>query len=386
MVKIRLDRDVLAEAVQWAARSLPTRPSVPILAGLLVKAAANQVVMSSFDYETSAQITVKADVSDDGVALVSGRLLADIARSLPNKPVDITADETKMELVCGTARFTLQTLPVADYPALPEMPEATGAIPSEDFAKAVGQVVVAAGRDELLPVFTGVRMEIEGDTLSLLATDRYRMALKELDWNPRSRGDGAALVPARVLAETAKSMTAGEQVTLSLSSAAAGDGLIGFEGTGAAGVRQITTRLLDGEFPKVRHLMSVQATTSVRANTAEVIAAVKRVGLVAERNTSLRMLIADGSITLEAATGDQAQAVEALEAVVEDTTGNGLTMTAAGFNPHYLSDALAALDSPYVQFSFTQPGKPCLLTGLNDLDGEPLDDYKHVIMLMRLPA
>ena len=203
-MKIRLDRDVLAEAVQWAARSLPTRPSVPILAGLLVKAAANQVVMSSFDYETSAQITVKAEVADDGVALVSGRLLADIARSLPNKPVDITADETKMEIVCGTARFTLQTLPVADYPALPEMPEATGSIPSEDFAKAVGQVVVAAGRDELLPVFTGVRMEIEGETLSLLATDRYRMALKELDWNPRtSRGEGAALVPARVLAETA---------------------------------------------------------------------------------------------------------------------------------------------------------------------------------------
>ncbi|HEY3409551.1 MAG TPA: DNA polymerase III subunit beta, partial [Propionicimonas sp.] len=374
-------------AVQWAARSLPTRPSVPILAGLLVKAAANQVVMSSFDYETSAQITVKAEVADDGVALVSGRLLADIARSLPNKPVDITADETKMEIVCGTARFTLQTLPVADYPALPEMPEATGSIPSEDFAKAVSQVVVAAGRDELLPVFTGVRMEIEGETLSLLATDRYRMALKELDWNPRtSRGEGAALVPARVLAETAKSMTAGEQVTLSLSSAAAGDGLIGFEGTGAAGVRQITTRLLDGEFPKVRHLMTVQAAVTVRANTAEVIAAVKRVGLVAERNTSLRMLIADGSITLEAATGDQAQAVEALEAVVVDTTGNGLAMTAAGFNPHYLQDALSALDAPYVEFSFTAPGKPCLLTGLNDVDAEPLADYRHVIMLMRLPA
>ncbi|CAL8976458.1 Beta sliding clamp [Propionicimonas sp. T2.31MG-18] len=385
MVKIRLDRDVLAEAVQWAARSLPTRPSVPILAGLLVKASGNQVVMSSFDYETSAQITVKAEVADEGVALVSGRLLADIARSLPNKPVDISADETRMELVCGTARFTLQTLPVADYPALPEMPEATGTIPSEEFAKAVGQVVVAAGRDELLPVFTGVRMEIEGETLSLLATDRYRMALKELDWAPRSRGEGAALVPARVLAETAKSMTAGEQVTLSLSSAATGDGLIGFEGTGAAGVRQITTRLLDGEFPKVRHLMNVQASVSVRANTAEVIAAVKRVGLVAERNTSLRMLIGDGSITLEAATGDQAQAVEALEAIVEQPAGDS-GMSAAGFNPHYLSDALAALDAPYVQFSFTQPGKPCLLTGLNELDGEPLADYKHVIMLMRLPA
>lgn len=385
-MKIRLERDVLAEAVQWAARSLPTRPSVPILAGLLVKASGNQVVMSSFDYETSAQITVPAQVSDDGVALVSGRLLADIARSLPNKTVEITSDETRMELVCGTARFTLQTLPVADYPALPEMPEATGAIPSEEFARAVSQVVVAAGRDDLLPVFTGVRMEIENNTLSLLATDRYRMALKELDWSPRSSTEGAALVPARVLAETAKSMTSGESVTLSLSSEAAGDGLIGFEGTGAAGVRQITTRLLDGEFPKVRHLMTVQPSVTVRANTADVIASVKRVALVAERNTSLRMLIGDGSITLEAATGDQAQAVEALEAEVVDVTGGGLAMTAAGFNPHYLSDALAALDAPYVQFSFTAPGKPCLLMGLTELDGEPVGDYRHVIMLMRLPA
>ncbi len=386
-MKIRLDRDVLAEAVQWAARSLPTRPSVPILAGLLVRAENGQVVMSSFDYETSAQIAVKATVTDDGVALVSGRLLADIARSLPNKPVDISADESRMELTCGSARFTLQTLPVADYPALPTMPEATGTIVSDEFAKAVSQVVVAAGRDELLPVFTGVRIEIEGDTLSLLATDRYRMALKEIAWQPRtSRASGAALVPARVLGETAKSMTSGETITLSLAAGSSGDGLIGFEGDGPAGVREITTRLLDGEFPKVRHLMSVQATVSVRANTSEVIAAVKRVALVAERNTSLRMLIGEDSVTLEAATGDQAQAVEALEAVVTDATGNGLAMTAAGFNPHYLQDALTALDAPYVNFDFTAPGKPCLLTGLNELDGEPLADYKHVIMLMRLPA
>lgn len=386
-VKIRLDRDVLAEAVAWTARSLPTRPSVPILAGLLVKAADGQVVMSSFDYETSAQITVKADVIEDGVALVSGRLLADIARSLPGKPVDVTADASRMELVCGSARFTLQTLPVEDYPALPAMPEATGTVASDDFAKAVAQVVVAAGRDELLPVFTGVRMEIEDDTLSLLATDRYRMALKEIPWNPSSAHTaGAALVPARVLGESAKSMTSGELVTLSLAGSGTGDGLIGFEGDGAAGVREITTRLLDGEFPKVRHLMSVQATLTVRANTTEVIAAVKRVGLVAERNTSLRMIIGDQAITLEAATGDQAQAVEALEAVVTDETGNGLAMTAAGFNPHYLSDALSALDAPYVHFAFTAPGKPCLLTALNELDGEPLTDYRHVIMLMRLPA
>lgn len=386
-MKIQLERDVLAEAVQWAARSLPTRPSVPILAGLLVRADADGVTFSSFDYETSAQITVVAKVFDEGEALISGRLLADISRSLPAKPVDINATGSRLELVCGSARFTLQTLPVGDYPALPGMPEATGAVPSAVFAQAVSQVVVAAGRDELLPVFTGIRIEIEGDTVSLLATDRYRMALRELTWTPGStQASATALVPARVLSETAKSMTAGEQVTLSLASGAAGDGIIGFEGDGAAGQRQTTTRLLDGEFPKVRHIMNTQAVMNVRVNTSEAIAAAKRVALVAERNTSLRMLIGDGLVTLEAATGDQAQASEAIMASVDQPGGGDLAVTAAGFNPTYLLDALGVFDTPYVNFAFTAPTKPCLITGLAEVDGEPLGDYRHVIMLMRLPT
>jgi DNA polymerase-3 subunit beta len=386
-VKIRLERDVLAEAVQWAARSLPLRPSVPILAGLLVRADAEGVTFSSFDYETSAQIHVTAAVADEGQALVSGRLLADISRSLPPKPVDITSDDTKVELICGSARFTLQTLPVADYPSLPAMPEATGTVPSAAFAQAVGQVVVAAGRDELLPVFTGVRVEIDDDTISLLATDRYRMALQELTWNPsKPQSSATALVPARVLSETSRSMTAGEEIMLSLSDGGAGDGIIGFEGHGPAGLRQTTTRLLDGEFPKVRHIMDTAALMNVRVSAAEAIAAAKRVALVAERNTSLRMLMGDGFVTLEAATGDQAQASESIEAMIDQPGGGDPAVTAAGFNPSYLLDALGAFDTPYVNFGFTAPSKPCQLTGLDSLDGNPLTDYRHVIMLMRLPT
>ncbi len=386
-MKIRLERDILAEAVQWAARSLPTRPSVPILAGLLLRADADGVTLSSFDYETSARITVKADVSDSGEVLVSGRLLADISRSLPGKPVDLSAEGTRLELTCGSARFTLQTLPVADYPSLPSMPAATGAVSSDVFAQAVAQVVVAAGRDELLPVFTGVRVEIEGETISLLATDRYRMALRELSWNPSSpQASATALVPAKVLSDTARSMTSGDQVILSLASGTSGDGIIGFEGHGAAGERQTTTRLLDGEFPKVRHIMNTQALMNVRVATAEIIAAARRVALVAERNTSLRMLVGDGMVTLEAATGDQAQASEAIEASVDQPGGGDQVVTAAGFNPTYLLDALGAFDTPYVNFAFTAPSKPCQLTGLAELDGEPSTEYRHVIMLMRLPG
>jgi DNA polymerase III, beta subunit len=385
-VKIRVERDTLADAVAWVARSLPNRPTAPILAGLLMNATGDEVTLSSFDSTTSAQVTMPAEVTDEGTVLVSGRLLNEIARSLPNKPVEMVADHTQVELTCGSARFSLQTLPVDEYPTLPEMPTQTGLVDASVFEKSVSQVVIAAGRDELLNVFTGVRVEINGDRLSLLATDRYRMALKELTWQPSSPDiEGAVLVPGRVLADTAKSLTSGKTVTVSLSTTESeGEGLVGFIGEGAKGRREATTRLLNQAFPKVRHLMDVVGTVTVRVPTADLLAAVKRVSLVAERNTPLRMLIEDEHIALEAATGDQAHASEAIEAQV-DVVGEEKSIEAAGFNPHYLLDALGALDAPYAHFSFTAPGKPCLITGLATIDGDQLFDYRHVIMLMRLP-
>lgn len=384
-MKICLARDAMAEAVSWAARSLPSRPPMPILAGLLIKASGDNVTMTGFNLETSAQVSVEAQVFEEGEVLVSGKLLADIARSLPNQPVEFTSDETQAELVCGPARFSLQTLPVADYPELPNMPTASGTIASDEFAKAISQVAIAAGRDELLPVFTGVRIEIDGEKLSLLATDRYRMALKELTWNPtKSDGESAALVPAKVLAEAAKSMTGETDLTVSLADESTqGEGLIGFEAGQLPTKRELTTRLLDGEFPKVRHLMNIQAEITVRVNREDLINSTKRVSLVAERNKPLLMKISEGQIGLEAATGDQAKATEAIEAVVE-YFGEEATLLAAGFNPHFLMDALNAVDEPYVHFAFTGPGKPCLVMGVDSLDGEPNADYKHVIMLMRL--
>ncbi|MDR1266126.1 MAG: DNA polymerase III subunit beta [Propionibacteriaceae bacterium] len=386
-MKVQLDRDILAESVQWAARSLPLRPSQPILAGLLIRAEPGQLILSSFDYETSARITVPATVEEPGLALVSGRLLSEISRSLPDKPVWLAADGNSLSLDCGSSHFALQLLTVADYPELPAMPQACGWIDSASLAEAVGQVVIAAGRDELLPVFTGVRLEFNHDQLSFLATDRYRMALKELVWSPAGPGlDAAVLVPGKVLAETAKSMTAGDSVTLSLASVETGEGLIGFEGEGGGGRRQITTRLLDGEFPKVRHLMNIAGQLTVKLSTSELAAAVKRVALVAERNTSLKMVIGQQSVTLEAATGDQAQAFEEVAAQVWAAEADEPAVEQVGFNPHYLSDVLSVLNAPYVKLAFSGPGKPCLLTPLADLDQESEVDYRHVIMLMRLPG
>jgi DNA polymerase-3 subunit beta len=380
-VKFRVERDVLADAVAWAARSLPVRPSVPVLAGLLIETSSegDGLVLSTFDYETSACATIPADVSDEGRALVSGRLLADICRSLPNKPVEMTIDGAKVSLTCGSARFSLQTMPVDEYPTLPDMPAAAGTVASDRFAAAVSQAVVAAGRDDMLPVLTGVRIEIEGDTISLLATDRFRLSHRELGWEPASTdASAAALVPAKVLADTAKSLTAGNQVTIALSSTGSGEGIIGFEGSAGGGVRRTTTRLLDGEFPKVRTLFPNEHLTIARVDKASLIESVKRVSLVAERNTAVQLAFSDGVLTLDAGSGDEAQASESIEASVQ---GDDIT---TGFNPQFLLDGLTAIEAPVVELAFTQASKPAVMAGVATPDGEADLDFRYLLMPRRL--
>lgn len=375
-VKFRVERDVFADAVAWAARSLPVRPSSPVLAGLLVEASDEGLVLSTFDYETSARATLHAEVSDEGRALVSGRLLADICRSLPAKPVDVEFDGPRVSIKCGSARFSLQTMPVEDYPTLPEMPAATGTVSSSDFAHAVAQAVTAAGRDDMLPVLTGVRIEIDGSTMSLLATDRFRLSHRELTWSPQSPDASvAALVPAKVLGDTAKSLASGAEITIALSSGGTGEGLIGFEGTGLGGVRRTTTRLLDGEFPKVRSLFPAEHLTVAKVNKSELVDTVKRVALVAERNTAVQLKFEGGQLVLDAGSGDEAQATEAVDAEI---TGEDLT---TGFNPQFLLDGLTAIDGEHVDLSFTQATKPVVISGSDADDAQP---FRYLLMPRRL--
>ncbi len=377
-MKFSVDRDALADAVAWAARSLPVRPSVPVLAGLMIQAGDDGLVLSTFDYETSARATLAADVSDEGRALVSGRLLADICRSLPAKPVEMMLDGSRVSLTCGAARFSLQTMPVEDYPSLPDMPTATGTVASDLFAHAVAQAVTAAGRDDMLPVLTGVRIEIEGSMIALLATDRFRLSHRELSWNPRTPDESmAALVPAKVLAETAKSLTAGAEVTIALSAGSAGEGIIGFEGSASGGTRRTTTRLLDGEFPKVRSLFPSEHLTTATVDKAALIESVKRVSLVAERNTAVQLAFADGVLTLDAGSGDEAQASESIEATIH---GEDLT---TGFNPQFLLDGLTAIDEAVVELAFTQASKPVVISG-SAADGGDDPGFRYLLMPRRL--
>jgi DNA polymerase-3 subunit beta len=386
-MELRVERDALADAVVWTARSLPARPPMQVLLGLLLEVGDEGLAVSAFDYEVSSRIELPATAAEAGRVLVPGRLLADIVRSLPAQPVELRLEGARVVLTCGAARFTLPTLPVEDYPALPDMPTTTGSLESDVFAAAVSQVAIAAGRDDTLPVLTGVRLEIEGEQLTLAATDRYRLAVRTLTWKPEQPGLSAtALVPARTLAETAKALTGGTEVTLALSSTGAGsggDGMIGFEGGPAGSLRRTTSRLLEGEFPKYRSLLPSESSSVAEVSTLQLVEAAKRVALVAARNAPVRLGFSAEGLVLEAGGADDAQASERLEC-----GWDGPEPLQIAFNPAYLLDGLAAVDSDTTTLSFTGPTRPAVLTGKRDGDAKgdlsATADYRYLLMPVRL--
>jgi DNA polymerase-3 subunit beta len=348
-MRIIIERDALTEAVAWVARSLPSRPVLPILSGMLLEAAAGSLTLSCFDYEVSARIQVDAEVAEPGTALVPGRLLAEITRSLPSLPVELDHEKDDVIVTCGPASFTLVTLPVKEYPRLPELPLLAGTVDGGALATAIGQVAPAASRDDTLPVITGVNVEIDGDSIRLVATDRYRLAIRELGWNP-ARPDvrSTMLVPAKTLADAARMLTPGVPVRVMIrgelassavrAAASAGESLhaaeamIGFESAG----RRLTTRLIAGEYIKYMSRFPEGFGSRGDMPAIPLTEAVKRVALVAERGSSVRLSFGHGKVTIEAGTEGQARA---RETVAADFIGEE---TAIAFSPHYLMDGLGA--------------------------------------------
>jgi DNA polymerase-3 subunit beta len=388
VMEFRVTREVLADAVAWTARSLPPRPSVPVLAGILLEVDGSQLSVSGFDYEVSARAEVDVQSGESGRVLVPGRLLAEITRALPPHPVDVRAEGPRMSITCGNARFSLPTLPVEDYPSLPAMPSSAGVVDSDVFAEAVAQVAVAAGRDDTLPMLTGVRLEIDDDRVTLAATDRYRLAVREFAWRPETAGVSAAvLVPARTLAEAARTLTSGPEIVVSLSSGGSGEGILGLSGKD----RQTTTRLLDAEFVKYRAIMPSESSANATLPVVQFTDAAKRVALVAERGTPLRCEFTPGQVTLRAGgSDDEGQAEERCDVEFD---GDPLTI---GFNPTFLLDGLAAVHTGRARMDFTSPLKPAVLSGVEDPaadDGDgasrPADrpgSYRYLIMPVRLPG
>jgi DNA polymerase-3 subunit beta len=408
-MKFRVGREALGEAVAWVARALSARPVVPTLAGLLLQAADDGLVLSCFDYEVSARMRIEANVKEPGLALVPGRLLAEIIRSLPALDVEVASNADSVTLTCGSAEFDLVSLPVAEYPELPQPPAPVGTVDGGVLAVAAAQVGPAASRDDTLPILTAVCLDVDGDTLSLAATDRYRMAVRDLRWDPAAPGARtAALVPGKTLAEVARTMIPGVPVTVAFGVGEPGsgrdphpvDGMISFEG----GNRRLTARLIAGEYIKYRSRFPADFGSRALLPAGSFTEAVRRVSLVAERATPVRLSFGSGKVVIEAQTAGRARAVETVTA---SFTGDERVIS---FDPLYLLDGLNAAeasatvsragssrddeeppDPGQIRLVFSTAAKPALITwasdeGLNP--GEPANTpaFRYLVVPLRVPA
>jgi DNA polymerase-3 subunit beta len=374
-VKFQVNRDVFSEAVSFAVKLLPQRTTLPILSGVLIETSEGGLKLSSFDYEVSAQTEISAEVEEPGKILVSGRLLADISARLPNAPVRFSTDEGKIVVSCGSAHFTLLSMPVEEYPTLPQIPESSGVLPAEAFAGAVAQVAVAASRDDVTPVITGVQLEVSSHSLSLVATDRYRVAVREVEWASDDTVEGTitALVPARTLTEIGKTFGHSGSISVAVTSSDERE-LIAFQ----ADRRTVTSLLIKGNFPPVKRLFPETVDNYAVLNTAELIEATRRVSLVLEREAALRFTFTDDGVTLEAIGSEQAQASETIDAYL---TGSE---TVVSLKPQFLLDGLGAVHSEFVRISFTKtdnPNKPgpVLITSQSTKDQAGTDNYRYLL-------
>jgi DNA polymerase-3 subunit beta len=373
-LKFQVNKDVLSEAVSFAVRLLPQRTTLPILGGILIEADANALRLSVFDYEVSAQAEIVAKVETSGRVLVSGRLLSEIASKLPNAPVEFATDGTKVTVSCGSTKFSLLTMPVEEYPTLPEIPLLSGTISGEAFANAVGQIAVAASKDDVTPVLTGVQIEASEKTLSFVATDRYRVALCEAAWNGSKDADGSvALVPARTLQEVAK--TFGNQGDIQISIAKTDDReMIAFK----ANNRSVTSLLLKGNFPPVKSLFPADIENYAVVATQDLIDSTRRVSLVLEREAPLRYSFDDGKVSMEATGNETAQASENISAELE---GKEIVVS---LKPQFLIDGLAGVHSEFVKIAFTNnenPNKPgpVLISSHGSKEKTAADSYRYLL-------
>lgn len=371
-MKFQVNRDVFSEAVSFAVKLLPQRPTMPILGGVLIEAAADTLTLSTFDYEVSSRTEIAASVETAGTVLVHGRLLAEIAGRLPNAPIVITTEESRVLVTCGSAKFTLASMPVEEYPTIPEVDAVSGVVPAEEFADAVGQVAIAASRDDVTPVITGVQLNFAATGLSLVATDRYRVAVREIPWDGDAE-ERSALVPARTLQEVGKTFGHGGNIQVSLTSRDERE-LIAF----SADNKTVTSLLIKGNYPPVQRLFPEEIEQYAVLTTSDLVEATRRVALVLEREAALRFSFSQDGVTLEAIGGEQAQASESIDVVLH---GDNQVVS---LKPQYLLDGLSAVHSEFVRIGFTKtdnPNKPgpVLITAQTSREAADNQAYRYLL-------
>ena len=375
-MKFRAERTEFADAASWALRTVGARATLPALSGVRLEVSGDRLRLSSTDLEISSELTIPVQADADGVALVPGRLLGDVVRSLPPAAVSAEASADRLHLTCGRATFDLRLMPAEDFPALPE-PAADAAVAvmkAEEFARTVAQVARAASADDARPVLTGVTLEATGSGLTAAATDSYRLAVRTVPWDQGA--EHTVLVPRRALEEARRSAeTLGSEVRLVLES-----GQVTFD----FGDRRLTTRLIEGRFPDFRQLIPGGFERRLDVDRAELIEVVKRVSVVGEANTTstpVTLHLTADTVRVTAGSGEVGQAEESLPGNLQ---GEPLEIA---FNPRYLTDGLDATGSERVVLEFRDELKPAVLRPLSgdDSSGDAVTaDFLYLLMPVRV--
>lgn len=360
-MKLTIDPKLLAELVAWAARAVPARPNIPALSGLLLEAGDNDTLTASaFDYDVSVRGHITADVAEPGRILLPGRVLAEIGRALPTSSyAQLAANNSEAVLTCGTAEYTLPLLPVDDYPTLPQPPAPVGSINGEHLAAAINQTYPACSNDDTLPMLTAIRINTNGDQLTLAATDRYRIAVTDTTWTPTSGGPIGVCLPGRHLHDIGRALGGGD-VTLAVN-----DTLAAF----TTDSRATTVRLLDDQFIPYRERVDGNQPIVATVDAAALAAAVKRVAIVAERNTAIRLAFTNNQVQVRAGSADIGRGGDTVDCAL---AGEPIDIA---FQSAFLLDGLAVDGT--VTIGMEAPHKPALISSE---DGS----YKYLAMSLRL--
>lgn len=380
-MKFSVNKDVFSDAVTFVVKLLPQRTTLPILSGVLINTDTSGITISSFDYEVSAKTTIAAEVHQPGVVLVSGRLLSEIAQRLPDQTITMELVEHSVSVTSGSAKFSLATMPVEEYPNLPEISGVSGTVSGADFAESIAQVSPAASRDDVTPVITGVLLDITGSSITMMATDRYRVASRELPWTSEGVSEGVqALVPARTLSEIGKTFAHDAQVAITINVGGERE-LVAFSSPD----KTVSSLLIRGSFPPVQKLFPELSPNYSVVSTGDLIEATRRVALVLEREAPLRYTFNADGVGLEALGSEQAQASETIDGHL---VGNECVVS---LKPQFLIDGLGATHSEFVRIAFTNtdnPNKPgpVLITAQQSRDGDDHGSFRYLLqpnLLMR---
>lgn len=372
-MKLHCERDVLVEALGTAGRAVSSRGgALPVLSGVRMQVTGNRLHLAGSDLDLTIQVGVDVAGERDGVCVVPARLTADIARSLDPGRVNLEADEDEVRIVSGRSKFVVRMLPADEFPRLPGLPgnpatvEGDGVkLPGSVLADALRQVVRAASGDDARPVLTGVLMAAEGDGIRLVATDSYRLAVRDLPGNILRDGQ-KVLVPSRALAELQRVLGGAEDVILRL-----GEHDVTFE----VGDTKLTTRLIEGEFPDYRALIPASYPNRLTVGKEPLLDAVRRVKLLSrDQNTPVRIALKADGIQLTVATQDVGTANEDVDAKYE-----GTEMTVA-FNPTYLIDGVEAVTGDEVLIETLDALRPATLKGTES------SDYLYLLMPVRVSS